>query len=267
MSKNFNKTEKTISSYWTRKEERKKQAERHNTEMSVLFPNEIQKSIDNSKAYGEVPSISGDHTPLQFFSNIDSVGAVFDVYDPNKKICVLNFASYKHPGGGFLSGSSAQEESLCHESTLYNVLSANKFKEYYDWNNKNKNRGLYLNRAIYSPNVIFIRDKKIEVDVLTCAAPNFNSAGKYEEVSEEENYEILKNRMQFISSILNDNKVQVFIAGAYGCGVFGQDPNEVAQIWKSELVYGPDLEKIVHSVPFSDENTEVFREAFPTFTY
>src|SRR5262245_23472596 len=34
-------------------------------------------------------------------------------------VCALNFASARHPGGGFLGGSLAQEESLAIASALY----------------------------------------------------------------------------------------------------------------------------------------------------
>ncbi|HBR75644.1 MAG TPA: TIGR02452 family protein, partial [Cyanobacteria bacterium UBA11159] len=39
-----------------------------------------------------------------------------------KKIGVLNFASAKNPGGGFLRGTQAQEESLARSSALYKSL-------------------------------------------------------------------------------------------------------------------------------------------------
>lgn len=260
--KDFKETKKTISAYWTNKEDRKLAAKKHHTDMTVMFNNEIVKSVENSKIYGDVQQISDVHSPIQKFMNVDSTTAAFENFKEDKKICILNFASYKHPGGGYMNGSSAQEESLCHKSTLYEVLSSDRFKKYYDLNNKNLNRSLYLNRAIYSPSIVFIRNKKIEVDVLTCAAPNIGSAGQYQNVSDEENYEALKSRMQFIANILNENRVNIFIAGAFGCGVFGQSPDEVSHIWKNEVIYGKDLELIIHAVPGNNENSNVFKGNF-----
>jgi uncharacterized protein (TIGR02452 family) len=40
----------------------------------------------------------------------------------NHRTIALNFASAKNPGGGFLSGSEAQEESLARASSLYACL-------------------------------------------------------------------------------------------------------------------------------------------------
>ena len=42
--------------------------------------------------------------------------------NPTKNISILNFASAKNPGGGFLRGSMAQEESIAYVSTLYHSL-------------------------------------------------------------------------------------------------------------------------------------------------
>ncbi|MBR3234713.1 MAG: TIGR02452 family protein, partial [Atopobiaceae bacterium] len=41
---------------------------------------------------------------------------------PGARIAVHNFASPINPGGGVVAGSSAQEESLCRCSTLYDSL-------------------------------------------------------------------------------------------------------------------------------------------------
>ena len=85
----------------------------------------------------------------------DTVTALLDVSKENPvKVAILNFASYKNPGGGYLKGSFAQEEALCSESTLYPVLA--KFEQtYYDWNREHLNHALYTNRALYSPSIVF----------------------------------------------------------------------------------------------------------------
>ena len=67
----------------------------------------------------------------------------------------LNFASAKNPGGGFLGGSQAQEESLARSSGLYSSLQT-------QWTYYQANRGcdtaLYTDHMILSPDVPVFRD-------------------------------------------------------------------------------------------------------------
>lgn len=212
--------------------ETKNRAARHYQEVSKVYQNEIEHSIINTRVYSPSLRLSSpqniDNKTITIIGH-DSVTEVLDTPEDLGKVCVLNFASYKHPGGMFLEGSVAQEESLCHESTLYPVLCA--FNDtYYSNNRSNTNRSLYTNRALYSPDIIFMRDDKQRVaDVLTCAAPNYKAARRYHNVSAEENRKVLESRVQFVYDICQDMGVDTLIAGAWGCGVFGQDPETVCR--------------------------------------
>ena len=66
------------------------------------------------------------------------------------RVSCLNFASAKNPGGGFLGGSEAQEESLVRSSALYDSLV--KQTRYYEYN-RNKRTALYSDYIIYTPDV------------------------------------------------------------------------------------------------------------------
>ena len=73
------------------------------------------------------------------------------------RVGVLNFASAKNPGGGFLRGSNAQEESLARSSSLYLVLTQSQFlAEYYQYNRRGRG-GIYSHRLIYSPRVTIFK--------------------------------------------------------------------------------------------------------------
>ena len=77
-----------------------------------------------------------------------------------KNVCVLNFADYKTPGGGFITGNYAQEESLCHASNLYLSLIDN-----IDWYDKHKytlNYGLYTDDYILSKNICVFKDSEFK---------------------------------------------------------------------------------------------------------
>lgn len=89
--------------------------------------------------------------PAFTLTDMDSVSCLFNLSD-NGRTAILNYASYKSPGGFFLEGSPAQEEALCHESNLYPILLA--FDgTYYAWNRQRLNKALYLNRALYSSGI------------------------------------------------------------------------------------------------------------------
>ena len=179
--------------------------------------------------------------------NTDSVSAIFKFHEG--KTAVLNFASYRHPGGMFIEGSQAQEECLCHESILYNVL--RQYQPYYDWNEQNRNRSLYLDRAIYSEDVLFMRNmmKPVTADVITCACPNKKAAQKYAGVSDGWNSRVLNERIHFLMDIAAERGVETLILGAFGCGVFGQDPYEVAAVFKKYLEQYKCFKKVIFAVP------------------
>ena len=252
--------------YYPNKEERAKLAQNHTKEMEDLYNNEIKECIDETLAYNANSKFIEkrlNNKQIIIVDEIDSVGAVFKYVNINEITAVLNFASYNNPGGKFINGSKAQEECLCHESYLYNVLKGR--IGYYKINHKNKNKCLYMDRALYSPNVRFTKEcKDVFCDVITCAAPNKTAAQKYSNVSDEENSKVLKERIEFILKIAQDNGVDNLILGAYGCGVFGQDPLEVAKIFK-EFLSGKykSFNKVIFAIPNRLEmNYKCFKRIF-----
>lgn len=133
---------------------------------AVHYREAIEKSVANSKIYDHVEN-TVTRKPSTIVEVIDMKTLDAVVRYREGKTCVLNFASFKNPGGGFLKGAVAQEEYLCQNSTLYNVLS--KFPAYYEQNRLNTNDALYWNRAVYSPSIIILPNEEL-VDVLSCSS-------------------------------------------------------------------------------------------------
>ncbi len=157
-------------------------------------------------------------------------------------IACLNFASAKNPGGGFLSGSLAQEEALACASGLYPCLLA--APEYYARNRANRS-ALYLDLAVFSPLVPFFRDdtgvlleKPILASVITAPAPNVGAIARNEPASLPQVEPTFRRRAELVLSLARAHQVDWLVLGAWGCGVFRNDPRTVARIF-GELLDPP----------------------------
>ena len=123
-----------------------------------------------------------------------------------------------------------------------------------------------MNRALYSKDIVFVRNDKTRMcDVITCAAPNLTAAKEYCNVSDALNTKELTSRCDFVLNILSEQQAETIILGAYGCGVFGQDPEEVANIFKNLLAtkYNGVFRKVVFAIPNgSNGNLIAFKKVF-----
>ncbi|NGZ76402.1 TIGR02452 family protein [Saccharibacillus alkalitolerans] len=154
------------------------------------------------------------------------------------RIGLLNFASAKNPGGGFLNGANAQEENLAIASGLYPTQL--KHPGYYDANRASGTM-MYTHHAIYSPDVVFFRDERFELtappvraSVLTLPAVNYGQVllkGEDAELAKA----VMLERMRLALAVFAERGDRELVLGAYGCGVFRNDPADVAGWWRRLL--------------------------------
>lgn len=198
--------------------------------------------IEGNKIIEKYNACISCNKPETRVENISTVAAIRMLTMEGKTaIGVLNFASAKNPGGGFLNGAKAQEESLAVSSTLYPTLIAH--EEYYNENRTHRSM-MYLDYGIYSPDVVFFRDETFQLtetpvraSVLTLPAVNMGQVLlKGENVQEAK--KVMRRRMKLALGIFAEQKTRHIVLGAYGCGVFRNDPNEVAIWWKELLKEG-----------------------------
>ncbi|MEU2744295.1 TIGR02452 family protein [Streptomyces sp. NPDC007095] len=161
---------------------------------------------------------------------------------PADPVAVLNFASARNPGGGFLNGAQAQEEALCRASALYTCLLG--AREFYDHHRAHRDP-FYTDRVIHSPAVPVFRDDRGDlldepytVGFLTAAAPN---AGVVLRTAPERAPELgpaLAVRAERVLETAAAHGYHRLVLGAWGCGVFRNDPAQVAGAFHDLLVKG-----------------------------
>ena len=217
-----------------RKMARASAAKEHTEQMAARYGREIERSSAGTVRYdGRPAAIEEGCVPRVSVVATDVVSAILENGRGRAEYCdlaVLDFASFVNPGGGYIRGTMAQEEALCTESFLYNVLEG-----FGDWYAENRRRNLscelYRNRALAVPAVRFGRDRiHAYADVIVAAAPNARRARADYKVSDEVLEETMRERIAFALSVIDARGLKKAVLGAYGCGVFGWDASIVAEI-------------------------------------
>ncbi len=221
---------------------------------SEKLKNAVEHTIQNQyivsddsqiKPFDKTPKFS---TPAKVFVSMNRTFQAAEHYK-DEKVCVLNFASARHAGGGVKTGASAQEECLCRCSTLYFVISEeNTVKNFHHKHNSMIMRGqmdlTYNDDCIFSPDIVVFKsddgaykylseDKQYKVDVITCAAPNLNRL--YTGITESKLRDIHEKRARRILDVAKSENEEVLVLGAFGCGAFRNLPEIVAEVWAKVL--------------------------------
>ncbi len=156
-----------------------------------------------------------------------------------ENVVYLNFASAKNAGGGFLGGSQAQEESIARATGLYPCLL--QCPDYYG-QNRQTSSCFYTDYMIYAPQVPILKDengnyldKLLTASVITAPAVNTGVVKRREVKRLAQVPVVMKRRMEKVLAIACQHQHTTLVLGAWGCGVFQNDPEQVAQ-WFREVI-------------------------------
>lgn len=210
------------------------------------------------------PSSEGGLPVIEIWA--ESTGGAIRRLAAEGPVAALVFASAKNPGGGFLGNVRAQEEDISRCSAHYICVQTQ--PDYYAAN-RNDPSMLYTDHIIYAPLVPYFRDDQLNladspilVSLVTAPAPN---AGEYLRKDPKGNRELIKALNRRVGQILHvfaHQNQRTIVLGAWGCGVFRNDPFAVANAFKSWLdapEFRGAFDRVVFAIYERDEAHPIFR--------
>ena len=210
----------------------------------------------------------GHHTIIEVVNETTLQGLVRLLEASQEPVAVLNFASAKHPGGGFLNGGQAQEESLARSSALYASLL--RAPEFYARHRASPSL-LYSDAMVLSPGCPVFRDDEgtlleqpQEATFITSPAPNAGAAANTRPEELPQIPEVLRRRSEGVLALAAAHGYERLVLGAWGCGVFRNDPQVVAASFAAHLQAGAWAGRFRH-VLFSVLNTSSTQDTYLAF--
>ena len=217
----------------------------------VYRPEELEELDDAIEA--KLASL--DHQTILEVHRTNSLAAAAPLTS-TYKTAVHNFASARNPGGGFLTGAKAQEEDLSRASGLYPCLK-DRAQVFYNANRKS-GTSFYTDHMVFSPQVPVFRnlegellEKPFLVDFLTAPAVNAGAIHKNEKRHIDDIEATMRARIYYLLGIAVLQDVEALVTGAWGCGVFENEPLMIAGLFSEMLNKGGPYSRAFKHVSFA----------------
>lgn len=233
----------------------------------IILKEDIHNAVTGSRLYPEdgfetvlqdaaLKAATLKHNTEILVQNTTVLKAAAAMTMQGEKVGCLNFASAKNPGGGFLGGAQAQEESLALSSALYPTLMEH--FEMYTYNRERKTL-LYADHMIYSPEVPVFRnddgdllEQPYRLSFITSPAVNIGAIKQHNADELVHAEATMLRRMDKVLGLFVHHNIEHLLLGAWGCGVFQNNPADIA-FWFASFLrkggkYSTSFKRVVFAV-------------------
>jgi len=203
---------------------------------------QVEEAVRGTVSYppaNELPSRSSQRRAMMVeVRNTTTLAGVTALQAQGFDPAALNFASAESPGGGFLGGARAQEEYLARSSALWACLRDNPMYPYH----RARQDPFYADWVIYSPQVPVLRDDigvlleaPYECAIITSPAVHALGVQRYMPGRLGEIAPVMWKRILKVLAVAERHGHRSLVLGAWGCGAFGNDGNQIAGLFRQAL--------------------------------
>lgn len=240
----------------------------------VDIQDDLERSIKGTQVYRQhfyfPEKYAGELETIIKVQNQTTLAAVQELIAIGEKPVALNFSSPSEPGGGFLRGSRAQEEYLARSSGIWACL--NECPVYF--HSKTDLDYFYKPHFIYSPDVVVFRDddsvlleNPYTTAIISAPSVQANVIRHYQPALSAQINEEMWKRILSVLYIARKHGHTAIVLGAWGCGDFGNNGYEVAEMFKKafEENFAHAFEHVIFAiVDWSNDDRFIgpFREVF-----
>lgn len=204
---------------------------------AVDFGAELRAAVAQTGLYtpeSRPPSAAPtERATLIQLANETTLAGARTCFDEHGSAAALNFASAWNPGGGFQTGAEAQEESLARASGLFPCLDGSPFYAFH----RQQDDRRYSDRAIHSPCVPVFRDDSgaLLETPWPCSFVTSPAVDRRRFPESENTDALMAQRIRFVLDVFAAHTHENIVLGAWGCGVFQNEPATIASQFADAL--------------------------------